>query len=199
MDFIYEVENFLSPEMCQMVIDCFEKSVNKHRPGIVGLGQIRPHIKKSTDLGMSEFDTCTYGKKLETELLSLCFKHISKYFQNILENYDYPNNTENFLNNLKMSGLQVQRTDPGGYFKWHEDSFKGRVLSLIIYLNDLDENDGGETEFSCGKVIKPTQGKLLLFPSTWTYLHRGKRLLKNKKYIATSFLGYFTDDKSNKV
>jgi hypothetical protein len=55
----------------------------------------------------------------------------------------------------------------------------------ILLLNDV--NEGGETYFIDGKV-KPTTGKLLLFPATWTYLHKGDIPRSNSKYIITGWL-----------
>jgi hypothetical protein len=61
-----------------------------------------------------------------------------------------------------------------------------RQLSSITYLND--DFDGGETEFSCGAVIKPQIGKTLIFPSTWLFPHRGKLVTKGTKYIYVSHI-----------
>jgi hypothetical protein len=55
-------------------------------------------------------------------------------------------------------------------------------------LNDVEEDSGGTTEFSCGKIIQPKAGKIVFFPCTWTYFHRGKTLEKGIKYIATNGL-----------
>ena len=52
-------------------------------------------------------------------------------------------------------------------------------------------NDGGEegvTEFIDGTIITPKAGKLLIFPATWCYLHRGLPPKVGRKYIATGWL-----------
>jgi hypothetical protein len=61
-----------------------------------------------------------------------------------------------------------------------------RLLTFIWYLNDV--TDGGETEFINGK-IKPKTGKLLIFPSSWNYYHKGNMPLSNDKYIITGWIG----------
>ena len=52
----------------------------------------------------------------------------------------------------------------------------------------MDDDQGGGTKFSYEHIIKPTAGKILLFPATWTYVHEGCEVLKGKKYIVTCFL-----------
>jgi hypothetical protein len=50
-------------------------------------------------------------------------------------------------------------------------------------------NEGGETEFFNGRIkIKPEKGKLLLFPSTWTFMHKGNTPISSNKYIVTGWL-----------
>jgi hypothetical protein len=62
-----------------------------------------------------------------------------------------------------------------------------RMLAFIWYLNDVHE--GGETEFLKGKVT-PKRGSLLIFPCSWTYLHKGNVPVSNNKYIITGWIGY---------
>jgi len=77
----------------------------------------------------------------------------------------------------------------GDSFRWHCDDWiwsndvpsARRVLTAITYLND--NFTGGETEFSCGKLIKPVSGKTLLFPSFWCFGHRGLPVESGEKHI----------------
>ena len=78
-----------------------------------------------------------------------------------------------------------------GYFRWHNDfsldkQYGLRMLTLIWYLNDVEE--GGETEFVDGTLVKPKTGQLLIFPTSWYMAHRGRMPISNKKYIITSWL-----------
>ena len=59
-----------------------------------------------------------------------------------------------------------------------------RIVTFLFYLNDVEE--GGETFFYNGKV-KPEAGKLILFPATWTYNHKGNMPISNDKYIVTGW------------
>ena len=58
----------------------------------------------------------------------------------------------------------------------------------MIYLNDVEE--GGETEFLYQKMrIKPTKNTCLLWPGSFTHLHRGLPPLSGSKFILT---GWYT-------
>jgi hypothetical protein len=72
-------------------------------------------------------------------------------------------------------------------FKKTNNSIKSRLLTFIWYLNTVE--NGGETEFFNGRIkIKPEKGKLLLFPSTWTYNHKGNIPISSDKYIVTGWV-----------
>ena len=95
-------------------------------------------------------------------------------------------------NAFKDIGSNLQRTLPREYYHWHVDAglgaFSERQLVAIWYLNDVP-GPGGETEFPLqGVVIRPAQGKLVLFPPFWTHVHRGATLEKGVKYIATTWI-----------
>ena len=95
---------------------------------------------------------------------------------------------------INDTGYQIQEYKKNeGYYKWHLDGAPGddtgntnkRMIAFIWYLNTVDV--GGETMFSNGK-IKAERGKLLLFPTTWTYLHRGNMPISDNKYIITGWI-----------
>ena len=94
---------------------------------------------------------------------------------------------------LGLEAMQIQKYDKNvGEFKLHVDyecnftAKKVRQLTYIWYLNDIV--DGGETEFWANHRIKPTTGKLIIFPSHWTYPHKGLVPKSDDKYIITGWL-----------
>ena len=55
-----------------------------------------------------------------------------------------------------------------------------------MYFNDI--NDSGETEFLYQKQkIKPKAGRVVIFPGSFTHLHRGNPPYQTK-YIATGWI-----------
>ena len=66
---------------------------------------------------------------------------------------------------------------------------RDRVLSWILYLNDVEE--GGETEFLYQSMrFKPKAGTFILFPAHFTHTHRGNPPLSGVKYIATGWIEF---------
>ncbi len=89
--------------------------------------------------------------------------------------------------------LKIQKTLPTeGYHVWHIEHGKGldygsRAFVFSIYLNDVEE--GGETEFlHFSKRVKPKKGRIVIWPSSFPYLHRGNSPLSGEKYILTSWM-----------
>ena len=90
--------------------------------------------------------------------------------------------------------VRVQRYKPGeGYHIWHCDAdnllTSRRTLVVSLYLNTVTK--GGETEFLYQSTrVSPAQGTLVLFPATWTHLHRGNPPLEKNKYLMTTWLEF---------
>ena len=83
------------------------------------------------------------------------------------------------LNNIPLvdGGYKLQRYEPNGFYHWHNDFVidkrGSRVYVFMWYLNTLRKKDGGYTEFLDGTKLQPKCGSLVIFPATWTYVHRG--------------------------
>jgi len=66
-----------------------------------------------------------------------------------------------------------------------------RILTYIWFLNDVSE--GGEIEFgNKDLIVKPEVGKLIIFPSTWTYSYKQNYPLSNDKYLIIGGFYKFT-------
>lgn len=179
----------LSPELCQEIIDQFEKDPRKF-PGRVG-GGYQPGVKQSLDLAVDP--SCPKWQRLDQEMFKALHHSFNLYCD------DCPQMSYILRENLIIdSGYQIQRYMPntGDQFKWHIDSggtSSDRILAAIIYLNDVEE--GGETEFDLGgkkALIKPERGSILWFPPTFMYPHRGLPTISGPKYIVTTFMIYDT-------
>lgn len=184
--YYYIKKNVLTNETCEKIINMFEKS-EKHK-GITSKG-LEINIKKT-------YEVLIEGKEwqeIDKLISNILTKSINEYSQriNLLTNNGYINNK--LLNNITDNGYHIQKYIKGdGFYKWHNDFSIGsekscRIITFLFYLNDVEE--GGETYFYNGK-IKPETGKLLLFPATWTYNHKGNMPISNDKYIIT---GWFYD------
>ena len=196
-NFVFELPNNLPNDFCKMVIDEFENEDESNKQ----LGSVGIESKKDTKVKTSLDFIIPRGEDLQwqmidnfllkklTEGLKVYSEHIKNTFPNLP-----PKLWEILLQNMHDDrGHQIQRTDPNGFFSWHSDFYTEkeagtRLLTFIWYLNTLQPEQEGCTEFIDGTIIKPEAGKLLIFPATWTNIHRGCVLKSGQKYIVTGWL-----------
>ena len=178
--FIFEFNDSLSKDKCDEIIKRFENSSDQHYQGRIGQNlKEDTSIKKSTDMVIS-------GKDEWKDIDKLLFTSLAKALSRVKKQFEF------FNGPFKDVGYAVQRTKSGEYYHWHVDSgshqFSDRQLVAIWYLNNIG-GPGGETEFLNQAIkIKPETGKLILFPPFWTHEHRGVKLQKGVKYIATTWI-----------
>jgi len=178
--FVFEKHGALSAELCQQAIERFEQATEEQYEGRIGQTVDKDRsIKKTTDLVVS-------GKPHWKDIDQALFRSLGQAILEFRETFPY------FKGPFKDMGYGIQRYNPGEHYHWHIDGgshdFSQRQLVAIWYLNDVP-GPGGETEFLFQDIlIKPEQGKLVLFPPFWTHEHRAVTLQKGVKYIATTWV-----------
>jgi hypothetical protein len=193
MDFIYQNEHSICPEFCEEIIEMYEMEQNKY-DGLT-IGGVQKKIKDTTDFIIPKNDE--KWSRIESFLYKELHKNILKYIQYInREKYNEHNNNgedSSIFTNTKFETqhFMIQKYDKNkGQYIYHNDFHmipnKYRVITFLWYLNDV--NEGGETEFWDYHKIKPTAGKMILFPASWTYPHRGLMPISSNKYIITNWL-----------
>ena len=177
-DFIYIERDALPKSFCNNVIEKFEQDDRK-RQGQVGSG-VHLEIKRSSDLSITELED---WKSYDQAFFRCLNNGLKKYVRFLPDEYV----KYSALNELgNDTGYQIQRTQPGDYYIWHHDQTKSRLVTFIWYLNDV--KDGGYTEFIDGTRIQPEAGKLIIFPATWDFLHRGVSPKTETKYLCTGWV-----------
>ena len=190
MEFIYECEDVFPVSFCNRVIEKFEKS-NLKMNGRTGDKNCINSLKKSTDIRIYDEPEWVEEEKYFHDTIRKAMKKYETFLLKMDVDDEVKKEMSQFLTNSYIHPPQIQRTEPGQYYHWHNDQTYPpcwKVFTYIIYLNDVEKNSGGTTDFSCGKIIQPKAGKIVFFPSSWTYFHRGKILEKGVKYIATNGL-----------
>jgi hypothetical protein len=189
MEFIYECDDVFSVDFCNRVIDKFEKS-NLKMTGRTS-GDNKNLIKKSIDVRIYDEPEWVEEEKYFNVMIRKAMKNYETFLLKMDVDGEVKETMSLILTNSHIHQPQIQRTKPGEYYHWHHDQRyppNWSLFTYIIYLNDVEKGSGGTTEFSCGKIIQPKAGKIVFFPCTWTYFHRGKTLEKGVKYIATNGL-----------
>ena len=88
----------------------------------------------------------------------------------------------------------IQKTEPKeGYHVFHCENSTWNAqkdaLAWMVYLNDVEE--AVETEFLYQQLkIKPSKGRVVIWPGSFTHLHRGNPPMSTK-YIATGWYAAF--------
>ena len=198
-DYFYINKNSLSKELCVDIINYFELETYGKYEGNTG-GGLRKDIKDTLDFQIpakNEKNKPHWNKirdLLERELNN----NIKKYVKSIndaitIDEENSSNKYKVFAKFVSFETIQMQKyTKLKGRYIYHQDFMtdwetkKYRVITFLWYLNDVAE--GGETEFWAKYRVKPEAGKLLFFPATWTYPHRGMMPISNDKYIMTGWI-----------
>lgn len=177
---------------CQHLINEFERlvesgaGINRQR----GEGALK-HRKNDMQLGLnfgvhtaSDFNG-TPATRMFFDGLQQCYDQYTEQFSTLKDG------------NIHATAVKMQRTDPGGgYHVWHAEQgnkeHAERVLVYMLYLNDLGEQDGGETEFLYQRLrLRPEANTMIIWPAAYTHTHRGNTVLGNtSKYIVTGWFYY---------
>ena len=189
-ELIWVKEQSLSKDFCNQVINKFETDPYR-KAGEVD--QNNPRIDKNLKVTIDTTITHNIAWREEDEVLY-------KALGNALYEYEiHLQKTSSGKWNLhpsdgyqvKDTGYMVQKYEPNGFYNWHHDWCMNegwsRIYTYIWYINTIKEEDGGWTEFIDGTRIQPKVGSILLFPATWTYVHRGYTT-KVPKYIVTGWI-----------
>jgi len=200
-NYILEIPNFVSPELCNEIVQRFENDTRKkhypvsytvcgknHRAGKFSKEIVMADHKEYEDLikPICNLYFQVYDKYLEH--LDINFKHLNK------DNYVHPYIREVHSDKEVgvKSGFVLHKIDKGELYSWHHDQnweSNHNFIQIIIYLNTLEEDEGGYTEFISGRKVRPEVGKVLAYPRSWTFLHKGNKILGNKpKYICTAHI-----------
>ena len=182
-DLIYVAEDKLDKDFCKHCIEKFNKDGNRYQ-GEVGSG-VNLEMKRSIDLTISDNDNW----KEEDNVFYNSFKKTLDSYKKELK-HPFPDKC--LLGRIEDSGYQIQQTKPGDFYTWHQDGMNSRILTIIWYLNDINED--GYTEFSSGLKIQPEMGKILMFPALWPWVHRGYPPKYETKYICTGWIRNISDE-----
>ena len=189
-ELIWVKENSLTEQFCKSVIDKFETDPYR-KAGEVD--QNNPRIDKNLKITIDTTITHRIAWREEDEVL---YKALGKAL------YEYEIHLQKTSKGkwnlhpsdgyqVKDTGYMVQKYEPNGFYNWHHDWCMNegwsRIYTYIWYINTIKEEDGGWTEFIDGTKIQPKVGSILLFPATWTYVHRGYTT-KVPKYIVTGWI-----------
>ncbi len=174
--------HFSDTSFCDEIIEYYE--TQKPIRGICGDRTVDLSTKDSYDVPIGHGD------------------HANKYFSNLQKCVESYIAKYNFCNAQEAwtvhEDVNIQKYLPNGaYHAWHCERdgctpiINSRHLVFMTYLNDV--TDSGETEFFYqGLKLKPKKGDTVIWPSDWTFTHRGVPSPTQEKMIVTGWFSYTT-------
>jgi hypothetical protein len=184
-DFIFS-QNISDISLCDEIIK-FHKNSPDQEPGRTGYGEIKPEWKDSVDLILPP----------QTNIANRYIEELNTIAKAYIEKFPWSNQYAPWS---IIEGINVQYYKPGGGFHiWHTERSNAhyprcyRHLVFMTYLNDVF--DEGETEWFHQKIkIKPKKGLTIIWPTDWTYTHRGIPSPSEEKYIVTGWFSYLPEE-----
>lgn len=192
-DFIGIYKNVFVDGFCEHLINEFNRLQTQ------GVGFYRRQFDNSDSHVKSDF--CMNMELVPTSLYDFKNEPTLNFFHNGLQKcYESYANKFSILktDSIMSTFVKAQKTSPGeAYHIWHHENGGQkahwfRVLVYMIYLNTLEDDAGGETEFLYQKLrIKPEENTLIIWPAAFTHTHRGNTVLgKKDKYVITGWFSY---------
>jgi len=180
---IYLQEDFLTEEECKVLME--EADENLH-PSAVANPEDRVIVSDYRTSSSADLDRTNSKIAVNIDL------KISRYL---------------CMDPFVGEGLQIQKYEPGEYYKEHHDYFDffteeyktytewmgQRTWTFMVYLNDVEE--GGETFFKhLNLKVKPKQGLAIFWNNLWPFgwpnyktLHEALPPVSGQKYIITKW------------
>jgi prolyl 4-hydroxylase len=170
---IVVLENVLSDEECETLIDM---SKNKVKRSKIGVSREINDIRTSSGTFLEENEIATIIERRIASIMNVPVEH--------------------------GEGLHILNYKPGQEYKAHYDFFaenssaakNNRISTLVMYLNDVEE--GGETFFpKLNLSVSPKKGTAVYFEYFYQdtslnelTLHGGAPVTKGEKWVATQWV-----------
>ncbi len=172
---IYDGE--LDPSFCRDIIRRFEADDRKVR-GMAGGGAggaVDRRVKATTEILL-----WTHSKGWE-DVNKAIVRSLKSRLKDYLQQF-----RQAFPIGIYPEEPRITRYLKGeGFYAWHSDNIgrsPTRVITAIWYLNSVER--GGETWYKWqDQAVRPVEGRLLLCPVGWPFIHRGNPPESGPKYI----------------
>jgi len=192
VDFIGMYENVYPDGYCDHMIEEFERLLSSGSCGTrQGDEGVAKHVKEDYHyfLNVGNHEPASFQGN---NSMSLFWDGLQRCYDEYSSNFDILKS-----DNLRCTSVKMQKTDPGaGYHVWHCEQGGGqssnRGLVYALYLNSLDSDAAGETEFLYQRLRIPAKENcMVMWPAAFTHAHRGNVVHGNKsKYIITGWFYY---------
>lgn len=199
-EYVLEILNVVPPDLCASIIRRFENDGRKVDGSFtypVG-DQMVTRKKNNVELSCTSLPGWEDINTLFLDYTTKVFHEYSNHLRRTFGGYGDPAfpvyDREVSVDTFTCTGFPIQRLGKGDTYDWHHDGnvSKPYFIQIIFYLNTLQKNQGGYTEFIDGKKVRPEVGKVLVYPCSWTFPHKGGEVKEGYKYICTTTISIQT-------
>ena len=176
--FLYE-NNSLSYDICDKIVELFDKDTNKADNNF-------KKILVNLDISAKMTESNEYYPIVNI-LIKELEKNIESYYAKLDNNiyfFDVTHKTKS-IDKFSIQRFISSQTHKSEFMNDNNKinyNDKLKILKFIWYLNDIDD---GETLFLMTHKIKPEKGKMVIFPSDWFFPFEERYSKTNDKYIIT--------------
>ncbi|QDT43658.1 Poxvirus C4/C10 protein [Gimesia alba] len=184
-DYVFTVENFLTPEECEKYIRISEDFGYEDALVSSPRGQVLRKDVRNNERVMFQND----------EIAAWLWERACEFVPQ-----EFEDRAAVGVNEM----LRFYRYDPGQQFNWHQDfpyerdNGEQSYLTLLIYL--IDDFEGGETSFEDSYsdeifeefMVVPKQGMALFFEHA--IHHKGEPVTQGRKYVLRTDVMYAAED-----
>jgi hypothetical protein len=194
-DYILELKDFVPVDLCNEMITRFDDDQRKHN-GFYNYyleQKLYTRMKNNKELLVSAHSD---WKDIDEKLLYYFKKAFHEYIKHVRIEFNYSTKEHIYdreldhIKNRKTTdiGFAIAKIPKGTSYPWHHDGAmnSSNFVQFVLYLNTLEENEGGCTGFLNGRKVRPEVGKMLMYPCTWTFPHTGYEVKAEYKYICTT-------------
>lgn len=182
-NYIENYDDALSKFECDLLISLYKKN-EKISSGYVyfdGAKKLDPDIKKGEELKSMKFSNGDGISNIILPKLKSCIKKYKAKYKglDLISNWRYDD-----VYTFKKFELADD-----GYKKWHTEHGPGdlstRILVWMFYLNNAKSG----TDFLHYPTIKAKKGRCIIWPASWTHIHKSSPN-KGIKYIISGWISH---------
>ena len=175
------------PNICDRLVAYFESNVRLQRKGITSGGS--EDIKNSVDITITPSELKTPG----AEVFEDYFEALHFCYEDYLDQWPF---LQKFARDIQIGSFNLQKYGQGQHFQGEHCERSSldtlhRLFAFMTYLNDVEDGQGGVTEFThynCN--VRPRKGLTMIWPVDWTHAHKGQPIQWGEKYIITGWMNF---------
>ena len=181
-DFIEVFDDVLTSEECKNITKYLDSQEKKL--GVVGEGVVNIEYKECWEV---------YGNFSKPNWIdSLLEEKVTQYVP-LYRSFHPELNNEIMIWSLDPR-YNMKKYDPGmGFYAKHCEadgaSNAFRMLVWMFYFNTVTDK-GGTIFDNYGRIVDAVEGRLVIWPSYWTHIHRGIVSNTQTKYIASGWYSF---------